>query len=121
MSMDIYIEEKNKVKIAKLSGNVVLINELDDAIDLLGNSDYLGASCMILLKEQINPDFFDLKTGLAGDILQKFSNYNKRLAIVGDFSNISSKSLNDFIRESNRSKSINFVGTMEEAEEILSK
>lgn len=119
--MDIYIEEYLKVKIAKLSGNEVVINELDDAVDLLGNSDYLGASCTILLKEQINPDFFDLKTGLAGDILQKFSNYNKRLAIVGDFSNITSESLRDFIYESNLSKRINFVETMEEAMEILSK
>ncbi|MCK7528774.1 MAG: DUF4180 domain-containing protein [Ignavibacteriales bacterium] len=33
-------------------------------------------------------DFFDLKTGIAGEILQKFSTYNVRLAILGDFQNI---------------------------------
>ncbi len=119
--MDIIIKEYEGVKIAEVAGNGVIINELDDAVDLLGNSDYLGASCTILMKEQINPEFFDLKTGLAGDILQKFSNYNKKLAIVGDFSNISSKSLRDFIYESNKGKRINFVETKEEAIAILCK
>jgi len=118
--MDIYIEEHLEVKIAKVAGNEIVINELEDAVDLLGNSEYLGASCIVLLKEQINPDFFNLKTGLAGDILQKFSNYKKRLAIVGDFSNISSKSLKDFIYESNKTRRINFIASMEEAEAILS-
>ena len=119
--MEIIINEHKGIKIAEVSGNEIVLNELDDAVDLLGNSDYLGASSTILLKEQINPDFFDLKTGLAGDILQKFSNYNKRLAIVGDFSNINSKALKDFIGESNRTGKINFVGTKEEAIEVLSK
>lgn len=119
--MEIIIEVHLKVKIAKLLDNNIVINDVEDAVDLLGNSDYLGASGTILLKEQINPDFFDLKTGLAGEILQKFSNYNKRLAIVGDFSNISGKSLKDFMYESNKSRRINFVSSMEEAYEILSK
>jgi hypothetical protein len=52
---------------------------------------------------------------MAGEILQKFSNYRMRLAIVGDFSEYKSKSLRDFIRESNRTGTINFVGTIDEA------
>ena len=38
-----------------------------------------------------------------------------RLAIVGDFSGFKSKSLRDFIRESNSTGTINFVGTIDEA------
>ncbi|HYX07928.1 MAG TPA: DUF4180 domain-containing protein, partial [Bacteroidales bacterium] len=60
-------------------------------------------------------DFFRLETRLAGEILQKFSTYNQKLAINGDFSVYNSISLHDFIRESNKVKRIVFAGTVEEA------
>lgn len=46
---------------------------------------------------------------LAGDILQKFSKYNIKLAIVGDFTKYKSKSLHDFIRKSNKENKIFFL------------
>ncbi|WP_083996437.1 DUF4180 domain-containing protein [Desulfosporosinus acididurans] len=57
---------------------------------------------------EIFEDFFDLKTKLAGEILQKFVNYHVRIAIVGDFSGYKSKSLKDFIYESNNGKDVFF-------------
>jgi hypothetical protein len=63
----------------------------------------------------LHPDFFDLKSGLAGEILQKFSNYRVKLALAGDFSEIRSKSLKDFIRECNRGKTIFFVNSINDA------
>ena len=52
-------------------------------------ADIAGAlgACMerggLLLDEtQLSPEFFDLRTGLAGEVLQKFTNYRARLAIV---------------------------------------
>jgi len=62
-----------------------------------------------------------LKTGVPGEILQKFSTYNMQLAIVGDFSVFSSRSLKDFIYESNKTGRILFVATMGEALQKLSK
>ena len=64
-------------------------------------------------------DFFDLSTKIAGDILQKVSNYNKRLAIIGDYSNVKSKALKDFIYESNKTKQVIFVDEVEEALRIF--
>ena len=69
----------------------------------------------------MTPAFFELKNGMAGEILQKFSNYRVRLAIVGDFSRYTSKSINDFILESNKTGHINFVPTVTEALLKLSK
>jgi uncharacterized protein YdaL len=66
-------------------------------------------------------DFFDLKNGLAGKILQKFSTYRIRLAIIGDFSVYTSKSLSDFIYESNKGRQIAFVVSVEEALNRLSR
>jgi hypothetical protein len=97
-----------------------LVSTVDDALDLLGNADYQGARRIVIHQSQLHPDFFELKSGLAGDILQKFSNYRMQLAIVGDFHNISSKSLRDFIYESNKQGRIFFVGTLQDALEKLS-
>ncbi|MDR1103187.1 MAG: DUF4180 domain-containing protein, partial [Tannerella sp.] len=74
---------------------------------------------LIINSKQLNPAFFDLKTGLAGEMLQKIVNYNMRLGIVGDFSVYQSKSLHDFIRESNRYRKIVFADTAEKAKELL--
>ena len=73
------------------------------------------AEGIIVHQESIDPGFFDLKSGLAGEMLQKVVNYRLRLAIVGDFSVYESKSLKAFILESNRANKIVFVNTVKEA------
>jgi hypothetical protein len=72
-----------------------------------------------LKKKNFTEDFFDLSTGLAGDVLQKCSTYHVRMAIAGDYTGVKSKALRDFIGESNRAKKILFVGSVEEAVRIF--
>ncbi len=62
-----------------------------------------------------------LKTRLAGEILQKFVNYNIKVAIIGDFTTYTSKSLRDFMYESNKGKDIFFSPSVNDAIEILSR
>ena len=119
MTIDIHLV--NGVKIAEIRSPDVLISETQDALDLMGESTYLDSRKMILHEKNVIPDFFDLKTGIAGDILQKFSTYNIQLAIVGDFSKYSSKSLKEFIYESNKIGRISFVNSVEEAKIRLAK
>jgi hypothetical protein len=85
--------------IVEIIDNKVLIKEADDVFGLFFINN---CSSIIIKKENIIDAFFDLKTGIAGDILQKFSNYGMRMAITGDFCNVKSKSLHDFIYESNK-------------------
>jgi hypothetical protein len=61
---------------------------------------------LIIERKHLNPEFFNLKTGFIGEILQKFTMYNLKTGIVGDFSAINSKSLKDFIYESNKNRKI---------------
>jgi hypothetical protein len=96
----------------------VIIKDIDDVFSLLFA---YNCSKIIMKKENIVNDFFDLSTGIAGEILQKFSTYHKRLAIIGNYTNIKSKSLKEFIYESNKTKQIIFVNTTEEAIKIFSK
>ena len=80
-----------------------------------------GYNRIILNKSAISEDVFQLSTKLAGEILQKFVTYAVKLAIVGDFSGYTSKSLQAFIYESNKGKDIFFVPDREAAIEKLSK
>jgi len=108
-------------KIAEIISDQLFISSSQDMLDMLGNLYYHEFDKIIIHEENITPDFFDLKTGLAGEALQKFSNYRIRLAIIGDFAKYTSKSLNDFIFESNKNRHINFVNSLEEALHRLSK
>jgi hypothetical protein len=119
--MDIITHQINRHNIAEVTAPDIFIRNAQDGLDLLGNIYYQGYDRLILHAMNITPEFFDLKTKMAGEILQKFSNYRVRLSIVGDFRPYSSNSLRDFIYESNQGKLVNFVGSMEEALERLSK
>lgn len=106
--------------IVEIISDDIIIHTAQDGLDLLGDAYYQGYDKMILHMKNITPLFFDLKNRLAGEILQKFSNYRVRLVVVGDLSKFDSKSLNDFIRESNKGKLINFLQSKDEAISKLS-
>lgn len=97
-----------------------LINSAQSALDLIATARYeYGEVKLVIRKEDVLEDFFDLKTRIAGEILQKFVNYNMAVAVVGDFSGYSSKSLKDFIYESNKGRSVFFVESTELAVQML--
>lgn len=118
---NIKIKEIKGVSFAEINSPDFLISTVQDAVDLLGNCYYTGIKNIILKKEHFSPDFYDLKSGLAGDILQKFSNYNISLTIIGDFKNIESKGLKDFIYESNKTGNINFVESIKALSQLITK
>ena len=97
------------------------IGSVQDALDLIGEFFGQYYDGIIIHEHSISPRFFELKTRLAGDILQKFSNYHLRLAIVGDWSKYPSHSLAAFIVESNRGRMVNFATSTEEAVALLSR
>lgn len=102
-------------KVAELKNENRKILDAGDILDLFAEIGQNGCDSLIISENAINKDFFDLKSGLAGDILQKFSNYRVRLAITGDFSKYPGKSLKDFIRECNKGNLIYFVPSVEDA------
>jgi hypothetical protein len=118
--MKIESHDINNKKIAEVTSDEIIISTTEDGLDLLGYIYYQGFDRIVLYENNITPDFFNLKNGIAGEILQKFSTYRVRLAVVGDFSKYTSKSLTDFIYESNKGKHINFVNSTIEALQILS-
>ena len=112
--MEIKIHTIDNRKIAEIISDNIVLQTVEDAVDLIGNMSYQGFDKLIIHEENMISDFFELKNKIAGDILQKFSQYSMPLAIIGDFEKYESKSLNDFIFESNKGNQINFVTTVED-------
>jgi hypothetical protein len=119
--MKIEVHGTGEEKIAEVLSDEILIRNAQDGLDLLGDLYYQDCGRIILYEKNISPEFFDLKNGIAGEILQKFANYRVRLALLGDFSKYPGQSIRDFILESNKGKQVNFVGTLDEALERLGK
>lgn len=107
----------NNIKIAEIVADDIVLRTTEEGLDLLGDLYYQGFDKVIINEKNITPDFFDLKNGIAGEILQKFTQYRMPLAIIGDFSRFTnaSKSLTDFIYESNKGRQINFLASVDEA------
>lgn len=119
--MEINTHQINTTKVAEIISDNIIINSTQDGLDLLGNIYYQGFDQIIIYEKNITSDFFNLKTKIAGEILQKFSNYRINLTIIGDFDKYESKSLKDFIFESNKTKHINFIATLQDALEKISQ
>lgn len=106
--------------VAVIKSDRVIIKDAQSAMDFVTNIKHeTGCYKIALNKNAITEDFFILSKGLAGEILQKFVNYQIKFAIYGDFSSYTSKPLKDFIYESNRGKDVFFVKDEKEAIKAL--
>ena len=120
--MEITLKTHNDISCAVITGDGVIISDAQSALDLIMSVSYeTGCRRMAVFKEALAEDFFDLSTGLAGEVLQKCVNYRIKFAIIGDFSKYTSKPLKDFIYESNKGREIFFVSTEQQAIERLTK
>lgn len=115
--MNYLLHDVNDTAIAEVTKENPVINTAQDFLEIMMN---LPVDTFTIYHETLNESFFDLRSGLAGEVLQKVVNYSRRLGIVGNFTQYTSKSLQDFIRESNRSNTIVFTETFEEAANRLS-
>lgn len=118
--MNIQRIQENDVDIAVITGEEKLIVDASSAMDLVMTVKYeIGASRLAIDKAVVAEEFFILSSGMAGEILQKFINYQVKAAIWGEYSRYTSKPLKDFIYESNHGKDFFFVATKEEAVQRL--
>ena len=92
-----------------------------DALDLIGEAMSSRVALILVPVERLAEDFFQLKTGLAGQIIQKFVMYRQRLVILGDISHYiaGSRALKDFVYEANRGHQVWFVTNLQELDERL--
>jgi hypothetical protein len=75
-----------------------------------------GTAGLILTESDLAPEFFDLKTGLAGELFQKFTNYQLRLAIVVPNPERYGDRFNELAREHRSHNHIRIVRSREESD-----
>lgn len=91
-----------------------LLDSDREAVDLIGELFGLEVETIAIPTSRLGPGFLDLRTRIAGEIIQKLVNYRYRPTIVGDISKAlaGSKALQDFVRESNRGTMVWFVADL---------
>ena len=91
------------------------------AADLLAQAFGERAELVSIPASRLAEEFFDLRSGVAGEFAQKFVNYRVRLAVVGDISAHLERSdaLRAFVAESNRGRQLWFVPTQADLDDRL--
>lgn len=94
----------NGVSLILLEAEGPLLAGEADALDIVGQTYGTAAQAVVIPVGRLSPSFFKLSTRQAGAFIQKLQNYRLRVIIVGDISTLvaESKSLADFVRETNR-------------------
>lgn len=113
--MEAKLIERDSTRIVYITGSDVRIKNRQDALDAVFSHGHTDLTGIAIDQACLHPDFFELKTGVAGEILQMFVNYRTAVAIVGVFSHYKSDSLRDFIVESNRGRHVFFTADVDEA------
>lgn len=120
--MQTVIHTEYESSIAEVSGDADLFSTPSQFIEMVVSLSYEhDVSKFIVFRSNIPADFFDLKTQVAGEILQKVTNYRLQLAIVGDFNDIKSDSFQAFVAEIHRGHQLVFTDSVESAKSILSR
>lgn len=96
-----------------------LISSGKDILDLLGFCYGMDRCRLIVHATDLHTDFFDLKTGLLGEIFLKLSNYQVKTAFIVDFDEIKSERFHELIYEHKRSHEIRFFEDLSDAENWL--
>jgi hypothetical protein len=74
-----------------------------------------GTDGLILTEDDVSAEFFDLKAGLAGELFQKFENYQLYLAIVVPSPERHGERFNELAREHKSHNRIRIVRCKDEA------
>ncbi|WP_405009034.1 DUF4180 domain-containing protein [Kitasatospora sp. NBC_01539] len=111
-------------RVDELHGVPVLVCDADgapiateqDALDHLVGVAFGRAEVVAVPTGRLDGRFFDLSSGLAGQVVQKFATYRLHLVVVGDISRelAASSALPDLVRESNRGRHVWFVADLDE-------
>lgn len=110
------IVEVGGLRVLRVDADGPPIRDAAGAMDLIGEALGADAAVVAVPVERLDPAFFQLRSGLAGEVAQKAVNYRRRLAIVGDISAQleASAPLRDWVRECNRGREVWFVDTWED-------
>ena len=98
-----------------------IVRDAASARELIEEAMAGRASVIVVPAGRLDAAFFQLRSGFAGELLQKAANYGLKFAVIGDVSAhvAASDAFRDFVTESNRGRSIFFSADLEVLAERL--
>jgi hypothetical protein len=114
MDTSLIVREGQRLLVADEAGPK--IGRPQDAVDLISVAWEHEVNVIAVPVARFDAEFFRLRSGMAGEFIQKLVNYRCRLAIVGDLSQqiAASDALRDFVRECDRGTQVLFVADVQE-------
>jgi hypothetical protein len=108
-------------RVLVIGDDVPIIRDASGGRDLIEAALNERATVVAVPVERLDASFFELRSGLAGEILQKCVNYHLKIAIVGDVSDYvaASGALRDFVVECERGRDVFFVADLPALDERL--
>ena len=86
-----------------------------DALDLIAS----GMRGCVLMPDDLHPEFFDLRNGIAGAIFQKLINYSFRVAIVIPEDHSYGERVAELIRDHSNHECVRFFAAVDEAKDWI--
>lgn len=111
------MNEERKILVASDAG--ISIRSFNDISEAIGAC--IGADGLILTEADLAREFFDLRSGLAGELFQKFINYKVRAAIVLADAKAYGERFSELVHEHTSHGMIRFVQSEDEARAWLCK
>lgn len=112
--MNYKLEENNSKRYICLEADGRTLQTEQDGLDLVGLCAEHGTNLVLIPGERLSDDFFRLRTGLAGAILQKLAQYEVKTAVVLDEARAKGK-FKEFLAESNRGRMFRAYPASDEA------
>lgn len=109
------MSEDRRIIIAAEAG--VAVRSTEDIGDVIGAC--FGAEGIVLTEDELAPGFFDLRTGLAGELMQKLVNYRVRAAIVVPSPEAYGDRFRELTYEHRSHDMVRFVASRDEADAWL--
>lgn len=100
--MTYQIQQENGFRIVETHPHQVTIAGERAALDWIGICGEYATNRLLMYGSNLTPDFFDLKTGVAGAILLKFATYRIKTALVSTPAQVGEGRFREMVLEANR-------------------
>lgn len=117
--MNYQIIEGQSNKYIELNTYAAPLNTENDALDLISLCWEHETNALMIPYEILSEDFFKLKTKIAGDIIQKFTNYGIKAAITIPKEIDQNERFKEMVLEINKGNHFRFYASKNEAEKWL--
>ncbi len=114
--MDYKVIEKDRLRYMEYAAAGMPLNSEKDAVDLISGCFENKIHYIVLHAQALSDDFFKLRTGVAGMILQKFINYRVKVAVVLENDEKVKGKFKELLSESNKGSDFRTFFSTAEAE-----